>query len=145
MLIVAELKFTLFFKKKSCLYYCVCFIPAKIYVQYVFLLLILLKFSKLLQFFVPSTIYVIKSSYTNQHIFYFRATQYYRTYSQTKMLVKFRTLFTAQIATIQKLLLLSCKMAVSPPKGFMGGVILEYITNVQCQYLHQQCCVRNFK
>ena len=57
------------------------------------LLLRSIKVSKTLQFFVSSTICAIKNSYTNQHVFYFRATQYYRTYSQTNLVEKFGNIF----------------------------------------------------
>ena len=87
--IVAESK-SHFLEKKSHLYNCVHFIRAKMFVKNVCLILRLFKFSKTQQFFVFSTIYVIKSSFTNQNIFQFRATQYHRTYYQTNMLVNFR-------------------------------------------------------
>ena len=111
------------------------------FVKKVSLILRLFKFSKTLQFFVFSTRCVIKRSYTNHHIFQFGATQYYRTYYQKKNVRKLQKLYLHYKLQCFKY---SCCLA-KPRKGFIGGVIVGYITKVYCQCLYQQCCVRYFK
>ena len=143
MQIVAESKFTLF-RKKSRLYNFVYFIHAKMFVKNVCLLLRLLKFSKTLQFFVFSTIYAIKSSYTNQHIFYFRATHYYRTYYQKKMLVNFGNFICTINCNISNIVVVLQNCCFTWKRFYRRRYSWVY-TNGYCQCLYQQCCVRDFK